>query len=103
VWNIKTIAEPIDDCKYMKITGSVTVRFSKSEVKYDNVSVVCKLTYSSNKSVTSTRWVGTMKSGKGYTVEPEFYVKLNSDELNRGDYRNTDYYTLTYYLIGQEA
>ena len=56
----------------------VTVEFGGEDCRYDNVSVTCSV-----KGLRpSTRWIGTAKSGKTYTVECEFYV--NSSDAYEG-------------------
>ena len=48
----------------------VTVQFGGEDCRYDNVSVTCSIAGLQS----STRWIGTAKSGNTYTVECEFYV-----------------------------
>lgn len=49
-------------------TVTVRVKFEGEDLKYDNVTVDCKVG-----DMTSSRWIGSAKSGKEYKVECEFY------------------------------
>ena len=58
-------------------TMTVWVKFEGEDLKYDNVTVDCKVG-----DMTSSRWIGSAKSGKEYEVECEFYHDSTSNVRN---------------------
>lgn len=58
-------------------TMTVWVKFEGEDLKYDNVTVDCTVG-----NMTSSRWIGSAKSGKEYEVECEFYHNSTSNVRN---------------------
>lgn len=93
-----------NDDMVMEVKARVMFKFepygTNKTIKFDNVRVEVTCKFGDSVVETSTRWVGSAKSGKDYDVKPTFYFNFNQKAFP--DAHSPSAYTVTYKLYGEK-